>query len=221
MLYSHHNKKMTTAALKVTNAIYGSDQLTTNVTKQVSELVKKDALNFKVDFNILKVPDPAPGVKKTLQVYVTFKNDPDRQHLYKKNDGEQMLITVPNLNQNEEEKKKNEPVNQFDQVLKYCVVAFFGAFLTISAYRLGSEGFKSWGTMVGIILALMTASSAFGVASSSTGVIGAVFSMIGVMFTILQFVFVVSLYDEKAIDFSYAYKNVVVPVQELTTPSIQ
>jgi hypothetical protein len=157
--------------LEVYNAQYGTEGHWVNITKEVTALIKNDSsLDFTVDPNTFKVPDPAPGIKKTCQVYVYF-NGEKKEHLFQKNDGEQLVITAPPL----KEEKKDDLGSSTMNIVWYTLVTFIGVFFVLCSYNFGTNGIGM--QFIGILLALAVAgtSMSFAIIESGYGPVGLFF----------------------------------------------
>lgn len=114
-------------------------------------MVDDGALNFQVSAQSLGILDPAPGVKKTLQIQASInKGTPT---LFTKEDGDQVVINAPTS------KKSSGPVGasmSFVGYLMYAIMLFvffvYTLFTMYSGYHIG----YAWGgRFVGFILALL------------------------------------------------------------------
>lgn len=137
--------------LNILKASYGVSGNFTDVTKEVSSMVNDGTLNFQVSAQSLGILDPAPGVKKTLQVQASInKGTPT---LFTKEDGEQLVINAPSP------KKSTGPVTasmSFVGYLVYALMMFvvfvYVLFTMYSGYHIG----YAWGgRFIGFILALL------------------------------------------------------------------
>ena len=81
--------------LTIMKASYGLQNTFTDVTKEVQQLFQNNELNFIVSSQSLGILDPAPGVTKTLQIQHAINGG--HPQLMTKNDGEQVLISVPKV----------------------------------------------------------------------------------------------------------------------------
>ena len=54
--------------LKILNATYGVDTNRIDITKEIQQQVQDGELNLTVDSNTFGIVDPAPGVKKSLNI---------------------------------------------------------------------------------------------------------------------------------------------------------
>jgi hypothetical protein len=92
----------TANGLTITKAMYGLQNTFTDVTTQVQNLYQNNELNFVVSAQELGILDPAPGVKKTLQIQYSINGG--KVNLMSKDDSEQVLLTVPKVSAPDEKK---------------------------------------------------------------------------------------------------------------------
>ena len=75
--------------LKILKASYGTGTTNTDVTDEVSKMVTSDgSLSFTVGAQSLGILDPAPGVKKTLQI--SFSINGGKPTLLQHDDGDEV-----------------------------------------------------------------------------------------------------------------------------------
>jgi hypothetical protein len=122
--------------LTIMKASYGLQNTFVDVTKEVQQLFQNGELNFTVSAQSLGILDPAPGVTKTLQIQHAINGG--HPQLMTKNDGEQVLISVPTVKTPDE--KTSIPT--FFGSIWYGVAA---AIITIIAMSFYASTVKYWG----------------------------------------------------------------------------
>jgi hypothetical protein len=200
--------------LEVIKASYGAENATQDVTKEVKALVKDDSLNFTVDPNTFHILDPAPGVKKTLQVQLSV-NGGQSTTIPPVEDGKLFVFNSPTPKKDEVDRSAT---GQLSTTLWYSFVALVGAYFAFSAYKLGSNGFKS--SLLGWVLGFIIALSFIQFATAGSGVLQLIVSLPSLLFVVFFVVFAYSLFDPNAIDFNYGQKTLqsVVPPGFLPPP---
>jgi hypothetical protein len=185
------------SALKVIKATYGTSEHLEDVTKVVEKLVSaKGELSFNVNPNTFGILDPAPGIKKTFQANISINGGSPT--LLTKDDGEQFVVNAPDPNP---AKPDNTAGGAISQILWYSLVSLIGTYFAVSYYIVGANLIGS--SIVGVILALLMASSTitFAFSSSSLGVAGLIPFFLGSFIIQLLIVFAVSLYDPNWLNF--------------------
>lgn len=185
------------SALKVIKATYGTSEHLEDVTKVVEKLVSaKGELSFNVNPNTFGILDPAPGIKKTFQANISINDGSPT--LLTKDDGEQFVVNAPNPNPTTSD---NSVGGAISQILWYTLVSLIGTYFAVSYYIVGANLIGS--SIVGVILALLMASSTitFAFSSSSLGVAGLIPFFLGSFIIQLLIVFTVSLYDPHWLNF--------------------
>jgi hypothetical protein len=185
------------SALKVIKATYGTSEHLEDVTKVVEKLVSaKGELSFNVNPNTFGILDPAPGIKKTFQANISINDGSPT--LLTKDDGEQFVVNAPNPNPTTSD---NSVGGAISQILWYSLVSLIGTYFAVSYYIVGANLIGS--SIVGVILALLMASSTitFAFSSSSLGVAGLIPFFLGSFIIQLLIVFTVSLYDPNWLNF--------------------
>ena len=185
------------SALKVIKATYGTSEHLEDVTKVVEKLVSaKGELSFNVNPNTFGILDPAPGIKKTFQANISINDGSPT--LLTKDDGEQFVVNAPNPNPTTSD---NSVGGAISQILWYSLVSLIGTYFAVSYYIVGANLIGS--SIVGVILALLMASSTitFAFSSSSLGVAGLIPFFLGSFIIQLLIVFTVSLYDPHWLNF--------------------
>lgn len=185
------------SALKVIKATYGTSEHLEDVTKVVEKLVSaKGELSFNVNPNTFGILDPAPGIKKTFQANISINDGSPT--LLTKDDGEQFVVNAPNPNPTTSD---NSVGGAISQILWYSLVSLIGTYFAVSYYIVGANLIGS--SIVGVILALLMASSTitFAFSSSSLGVAGLIPFFLGSFIIQLLIVFAVSLYDPNWLNF--------------------
>jgi hypothetical protein len=114
--------------LTITKAMYGIQNTFTDVTTEVQNLYQNNELNFTVSAQELGILDPAPGVKKTLQIQYSINGG--KVNLMSKEDSEQVILTVPSVPVPDE--KKNVP--SVLGSLWYGIAACIIMLISMSAY---------------------------------------------------------------------------------------
>ena len=185
------------SALKVIKATYGTSEHLEDVTKVVEKLVSaKGELSFNVNPNTFGILDPAPGIKKTFQANISINDGSPT--LLTKDDGEQFVVNAPDPNPTTSD---NSVGGAISQILWYTLVSLIGTYFAVSYYIVGANLIGS--SIVGVILALLMASSTitFAFSSSSLGVAGLIPFFLGSFIIQLLIVFAVSLYDPNWLNF--------------------
>lgn len=121
--------------LSILKASYGTAGNFTDVTKEVQGLVNNGELDFVVSAQSLGILDPAPGVKKTLQVQHTINGG--RKNLDSVDDGNQLKLSVPNV---------KTQANQKYNIISYLfqsLLFFLIGFLAIESMHAGKLIFGS------------------------------------------------------------------------------
>lgn len=191
----------TPKGLEVIKATYGADNATQDVTKEVKALVKDDSLNFTVDANTFHILDPAPGVKKNLQVQLSV-NGGQPTTIPPVEDGKLFVFNSPAPKKDEVDRSAS---GQLSTTLWYSFVALVGAYFAFSAYKLGSNGFKS--SLLGWVLGFIIALSFLRFATQGSGVIQLIVSLPSLLFVVFFVVFGYSLVYPNTIDFNYGEKT--------------
>lgn len=186
--------------LEVIKASYGAENATQDVTKEVKALVKDDSLNFTVDSNTFHILDPAPGVKKNLQVQLSV-NGGQPMTIPPVEEGKLFVFNSPTPKKDEVDRSAT---GQLSTTLWYSFVALVGSYFAFSAYKLGSIGFES--SILGIILAASITLGFMVIAVSGSGVIGMIFSLPAILLVMFLAVFLASLYKPNSINFTYGSK---------------
>jgi hypothetical protein len=185
--------------LKILNATYGVDTNRIDITKEIQQQVQDGELNLTVDSNTFGIVDPAPGVKKSLNIQYSVNGGKPINLL--KDDGEVVTLSVPTP----KDKKPNH--GQFLAVtIGYFILAFGTAFLANSIYKLSLEGFFGMNyQFVGYILSGIIIASSLGLAfSDNVGIVGAITSLFGHYIWILSIIFGFSFFY-----FVYNFKTLV------------
>jgi len=183
--------------LKIIKATYGTPEHLEDVTKVVEKLVSdKGELSFNINPNAFGILDPAPGIKKTFQANISINGG--NPTLMTKDDGEQFTVNVPNLSAPKPDDSAGGAINQ---ILWYTLVSLIGTYFAVSYYIVGANLIGS--SIIGVILALLMASSTitFAFSSSSLGVAGLIPFFLGSFIIQVILVFTVSLYDPNWLDF--------------------
>jgi hypothetical protein len=182
--------------LKILTATYGSDDHLQWVTSIVKKLVNNGSLSITVSPQALGIVDPAPGVKKILQVNVSINGAPAT--LFTAEDGNQLVINAPTVTSDE---KKDSPAGQVWNVFYYSASSLIGAYLALSFYKFGLNGLKSWivGVVGAIVIVLSTISFAISGSSFSGG--GLIAFTLGIAYLQFSAVFLISLFFPDYISF--------------------
>lgn len=179
--------------LVVTSAQYGVPGVNmVDVKDKVIGLINDDSLSFTVSPETFGVPDPAPGVIKTVKIDGTL----NKVSLHvEKNDGEQVSIN-PKV---EATKPATGPFEQIQNAIWYGVVALIGTYMAYSIYYIGAKGIGSY--VIGGILAMYVGYLFMRAAFSASGaLIGAVIS---IPIQIVFWVYLYSLFNPNSINFEY------------------
>ena len=183
--------------LKIIKATYGTPEHLEDVTKVVEKLVSdKGELSFNINPNAFGILDPAPGIKKTFQANISINDG--NPTLMTKDDGEQFTVNVPNPSAPKPDDSAGGAINQ---ILWYTLVSLIGTYFAVSYYIVGANLIGS--SIIGVILALLMASSTitFALTSSSIGVAGLIPFFLGSFIIQVILVFTVSLYDPNWLNF--------------------
>lgn len=183
--------------LKIIKATYGTPEHLEDVTKVVEKLVSdKGELSFNINPNAFGILDPAPGIKKTFQANISINDG--NPTLMTKDDGEQFTVNVPNPSAPKPDDSAGGAINQ---ILWYTLVSLIGTYFAVSYYIVGANLIGS--SIIGVILALLMASSTitFAFSSSSLGVAGLIPFFLGSFIIQVILVFTVSLYDPNWLNF--------------------
>ena len=183
--------------LKIIKATYGTPEHLEDVTKVVEKLVSdKGELSFNINPNAFGILDPAPGIKKTFQANISINDG--NPTLMTKDDGEQFTVNVPNPSA---PKPDDSAGGAISQILWYSLVSLIGTYFAVSYYIVGANLIGS--SIIGVILALLMASSTitFALTSSSIGVAGLIPFFLGSFIIQVILVFTVSLYDPNWLNF--------------------
>ena len=183
--------------LKIIKATYGTPEHLEDVTKVVEKLVSdKGELSFNINPNAFGILDPAPGIKKTFQANIAINDG--NPTLMTKDDGEQFTVNVPNPSAPKPDDSAGGAINQ---ILWYTLVSLIGTYFAVSYYIVGANLIGS--SIIGVILALLMASSTitFALTSSSIGVAGLIPFFLGSFIIQVILVFTVSLYDPNWLNF--------------------
>ena len=200
--------------LKILKASYGTGTTNTDVTDEVTKMVTSDGtLSFTVGAQALGILDPAPGVKKTLQI--SFSINGGKPTLLQHDDGDEVGINAPTP-------KKPKEQNLIIEAPFYFLIAVCAVYFGLSFYYLGSNGLTKVGevpgiSIVGIFLGLMifTTVALHALAEPTAGLLGLPFTVAGSLTGILFMVFALLCYDPNFFNFSYLHKVVEAPVTEL------
>ena len=197
--------------LEILKATYGAEQHSEDVTKAVKDLIKNGSLSLTVSPQAFGIVDPAPGVKKLLQVNASINGAPPT--LFPQEDGKQLVINAPTI-KNEEGPKG--PADQVSTAIWYSLVALVGTF---SSYYFGTYSLHS--KILGIILALAfaTASITIGSTQSQVGLAGLLMLILMPLGGMLFLVFVISVINPDWIDFSWSKKVIKPAVEAVVAPT--
>ena len=199
--------------LEILKATYGSDQHIEEVTATVKKLVNNGSLSLTVSPQVLGITDPAPGVKKILQVNASINGAPAT--LFTAEDTKQLVINAPTVTT---DKDKVSPRGDVLNVLFYILSSIIGAYLAWSFYKFGVKGLKSWivGTVGAFVIVLSTLSFAISGSSFSGG--GLITFVLGIAYTQFLIVFLISLFFPDYISFDELNKVTETVTEE--SPSI-
>lgn len=189
------------SGITVKKASYGvSPSSLVDVTQQTQSLIRDDALNFTVSPQAFGVLDPAPGVKKVFQAYISMNGKSEK--LITKNDGE-----VIDLDSTKTAKKdKPNHLGALATSLFYFCISLAGVYLAYSFYKLVAVGMNmgALGYLLGAII--LAAFASYGATDSIGGVMAFIFGTPVLLLNLLFVVFLLLCYDPNWIDFSYIQK---------------
>lgn len=123
--------------LTIIKATYGVQSALQDVTTAVQALVNNGEVNFTVSAQSLGVLDPAPGVKKTFQMQ--YKINGGNISLLAKDDGEQVVLSVPNVISKSAAAEDAKKAPTFTGIVWYFILGLFIAFFTVSSYWAGNN----------------------------------------------------------------------------------
>jgi hypothetical protein len=200
--------------LDIIKATYGAEQHSEDVTKAVKDLIRDGSLSLTVSPQAFGIIDPAPGVKKLLQVNASLNGAAPT--LFSAEDSNQLVINAPTIKKDEGPKS---PGSQVTSVVWYILVAFIGTFFIVCSYYFGANGLGS--NFVGILFALIVTAITItlGITQSNAGPIGLLWLVLGAGGIQLFIAFIISVFDPNFINFDWAKKTVVQAVTD--TPPIQ
>lgn len=144
--------KINKDGLTILKASYGIATAMQDVTSDIQNMVQDGELNFTVNAQSIGILDPAPGVKKTLQIQHTINGG--HPNLLTKDDGEQVVMSVPQ----QKVKPDDKTVSGIGMsAVWYYIIALFTVFFTIVAYYAGATmmGYPA----LGILFAALTLGS--------------------------------------------------------------
>lgn len=201
--------------LEILEASYGNDQHREDVTASVKKLVKDGSLSSTVSPQALGIIDPAPGIKKLLQVNASINGGAPT--LFTAEDSKQLVINAPTIKKDDGPKS---PGAQFTAVVWYVLVTFIGTFFAFCSYSFGAYGLGS--SFLGILFALVVAAITItlGVTQSNAGPFGLLTLVLAAGGLPLSIAFMICVVDPNYINFDWA-KKAVEPVVEAVAPSIQ
>lgn len=178
--------------LIITKAEYGVPGVNmVDVKDKVTSLINDGSLSFTVSPETFGIPDPAPGVIKTVKIDGTLSKV--ALHV-EKNDGEQVSI-----NPKVQATKVTGPFEQIQNSIWYGVVALIGTYMAYSIYYIGSKGIGSY--VIGALLAMYVGYLFMRAAFSTSGaLVGAVIS---IPIQIVFWVYLYSLLYPNSINFEY------------------
>jgi hypothetical protein len=196
--------------LKILKASYGTGSTNVDVTDEVSKMVTSDgSLSFTVGAQSLGILDPAPGVKKTLQISSSINGG--KPTLLQHDDGDEVGINAPTP-------KEPKQRNLIIEAPFYFLIAVCAVYFGLSFYYLGSNGLTKPGevpgiSIVGLFLGLMifTTVALHALAEPTAGILGLPFTIAGSLTGILVMVFSLLCYDPNFFNFSYLHKVVEAP----------
>lgn len=179
--------------LIITSATYGVPGVNmVDVKDKVTGLINDDTVSFTVSPDTFGIPDPAPGVIKTVKIDGTLSKV--ALHV-EKNDGEQVSIN-PKVDAT---KPVTGPFDQIQNAIWYGVVALIGTYMACSIYYIGAKGIGNYviGGLLAIYVGYLFMRAAF---STSGALIGAVIS---IPVQIVFWVYLYSLFNPNSINFDY------------------
>lgn len=203
--------------LEIVKATYGAEQYSEDVTKAVRDLIRDGSLSITVSPQAFGIIDPAPGVKKILQVNASLNGAAPT--LFSAEDSKQLVINAPTIKKDEGPKSAG---SQVIVVIWYGLVAFIGTFFIVSSYRFGTLGLGS--SFLGMLFALVVATITvtLGISQSHSGVAGLITLVIGAASIQLFIAFSISMFNPDYINFDWAKKTIEPVVDAVTdTPPIQ
>ena len=185
--------------LEVIKASYGVQGAFTDVTAEVTGLVKDGQLNFTVSPATFGILDPAPGVAKTFQANMSLNGAAPT--LFTKNDAEQVVVNSPDV---KPPKQDNSPMAQFQTTIWYGLMSLIGTYFIFSAYQFGTKGLGS--SVVGIVFAIIVFLSTvkLALADSALGPAGLIGFVIGIAAVQIFWVFAISLFAPDFINFNWS-----------------
>jgi hypothetical protein len=191
------------SGITVKKASYGvSPSSLVDVTQQTQSLIRDDALNFTVSPQAFGVLDPAPGVKKVFQAYISMNGKSEK--LITKNDGEVIDLDSTKT------VKKDTPnhLGALGTSLFYFSISLTGVYLAYSFYLLMVAGkMPAFGYLLGALI--LGAFASYGASDTGSGVLAFIFGTPVLLLNLLILVFLLLCYDPNWIDFSYIQKAVV------------
>jgi hypothetical protein len=201
--------KTSETGLEIIKASYGVSPTFADVTEQVKGLVQNGELDFTVSAQELGIISPAPGVINTLQIQ--YKTNGGKKQLLTADDKTPVLLSTPAV----EDPPTNNYIFDIWSIIWFFLLAVCTTYFGMSAFRLGSEGFKN--DIVGYILAILAGGTfiAFGASEVGSGVVMLLLTSPALLAVIPMAVFAYSMYNPQGIDFSYG--GMVEPVVQATS----
>ena len=203
--------------LEIVKATYGAEQYSEDVTKAVRDLIRDGSLSITVSPQAFGIIDPAPGVKKILQVNASLNGAAPT--LFSAEDSKQLVINAPTIKKDEGPKSAG---SQFTAVIWYGLVAFIGTFFVVCSYSFGAYGLGS--NFLGMLFALVVAgiSISVGISQSNAGIPGLIILVLAAGGLPLSIAYMICLVDPNYINFDWAKKTIEPVVDAVTdTPPIQ
>jgi hypothetical protein len=129
--------------LTILQAVYGTEQTFTDVTKEVQAMVQDGSISFQVSAQSLGILDPAPGVKKTFQVKYTINGG--KPTTLAVQDGDPFALDAPAVKQGAS--GPAGATTSFMGYVWYAMMVFFGViyffFMAGSAFSAG-DALQGW-----------------------------------------------------------------------------
>jgi hypothetical protein len=138
--------------LTIIKASYGITNAMQDVTNEIRNMVDNGELNFNVNAQSIGILDPAPGVKKTLQIQ--HKINGGQVSTTTKEDSEQVLISVPNATLKSNAAADAAKAPTLMGSIWMGTIVLLVAFLTFTSHYVGSVMFGS--PALGIVFAALT-----------------------------------------------------------------
>jgi hypothetical protein len=198
--------------IQILKATYGSDQHIEEVTSAVKALIVNGSLSITVSPQAFGIIDPAPGIKKTLQVNASINGGAPT--LFVAEDTNQLVINAPTVKEDAGPKSLN---SQLTTVGWYAVISLASAFFASSSYQFGEKGLGSpiLGKLFAIVIILVSVS--FAVSDSDHSIFGLPVFIGSIALIQLGLAYFISLIYPDKINFNWT--EIVQPVAEVPPTS--